>query len=72
MKYLNTVIEQDYRAIRGRWRAARCFGSFRTAEWKLEGIEAMHMMRKGVWLRGYTREMRRAGEVYRKPFGIAA
>ncbi|HEY9283301.1 MAG TPA: IS6 family transposase [Pyrinomonadaceae bacterium] len=47
VKYLNNVIEQDHRAIRRRWRAMRCFRSFHTAERALEGVEAMHMMRKG-------------------------
>jgi IS6 family transposase len=47
VKYLNNVIEQDHRAIRRRWRAAQCFRSFNTAEWTLEGVEAMHMMKKG-------------------------
>jgi transposase, IS6 family len=47
VKYLNNVIEQDHRAIRRRWRAAQCFRSFHTAERTLEGIESLHMMRKG-------------------------
>jgi transposase, IS6 family len=47
VKYLNNVIEQDHRAIRRRWRAAQCFRSFHTAERTLEGVEALHMMRKG-------------------------
>ncbi len=47
VKYLNNVIEQDHRAIRRRWRAAQCFRSFNTAERTLEGVEALHMMRKG-------------------------
>jgi IS6 family transposase len=46
-KYLNNVIEQDRRAIGKRWRAAQCFCSFYTAERTLEGIDSMHMMRKG-------------------------
>lgn len=46
-KYLNSVIGQDHRAIRRRWRAMQCFRSFRTAERTLEGIEALHMMGKG-------------------------
>lgn len=45
--YLNNIIEQEHRAIRRRWRAAQCFRSFHTAERTLEGIESMHMMRKG-------------------------
>lgn len=47
VKYLNNVIEQDHRAIRRRWRAAQCFRSFHTAKRAIEGIEALHMMRKG-------------------------
>lgn len=47
VKYLNNVIEQDHRAIRRRWRATQCFRSFRTSERAIEGIEALHMMRKG-------------------------
>src|SRR5919112_5144420 len=47
VKYLNNVIEQDHRAIRRRWRAMQCFRSFHTAERTLEGVEAMHVMRKG-------------------------
>lgn len=47
VKYLHNVIEQDHRAIRRRWRAAQCFCSFHTAERTLEGIEALHMIKKG-------------------------
>lgn len=47
VKYLNNVNEQDHRAVRRRWRAAQCFRSFHSAERTLEGIEAMHMLRKG-------------------------
>jgi transposase-like protein len=46
VKYLNNVIEQDHRFIRRRRRAAQCFRSFHAAERTLEGVEAMHMMRK--------------------------
>jgi IS6 family transposase len=47
VKYLNNVIEQDHRFIKKKVRAAQCFGSFHSAERTLEGVEAMHMMRKG-------------------------
>src|SRR5215213_906701 len=47
VKYLNNVIEQDHRAVRRRWRAMQCFRSFHTAERELEGVEALHMIRKG-------------------------
>jgi transposase, IS6 family len=46
-KYLTNIVEQDHRFIRRRWRAMQCFRSFHTAERTIEGIETMHMMRKG-------------------------
>lgn len=46
-KYLTNIVEQDHRFIRRRWRAMQCFRSFHTAERTLEGVETMHMMRKG-------------------------
>ena len=47
VKYLNNVIEQDHRFIKKKVRASQCFKSFHTAERTLEGIESMHMMKKG-------------------------
>src|SRR5437588_9486661 len=47
VKYLNSVIEQDHRAIRRRWRAMQSSRPFHTAERTLEGVESLHMMRKG-------------------------
>jgi transposase-like protein len=47
VKYLNNVIEQDHRFIKKKVRASQCFKRFHTAEKTLEGIEAVHMMRKG-------------------------
>jgi IS6 family transposase len=47
VKYFNNVIEQDHRAIRRRWRAMQCFRSFLTAERTIEGVETMHMIRRG-------------------------
>jgi transposase-like protein len=46
-KYLTNIVEQDHRFVRKRWRAMQCFRSFHTAERTLEGVEALHMMRKG-------------------------
>jgi transposase-like protein len=46
-KYLTNIVEQDHRFVRRRWRAMQCFRSFHTAERTLEGVEALHMMRKG-------------------------
>ena len=47
VKYLNNVIEQDHRFAKKKVRASQCFKIFHTAERTLEGIEAIHMMRKG-------------------------
>lgn len=47
VKYLNNIIEQDHRFIKKKVRASQCFRSFHTAERTLEGIESLHMMRKG-------------------------
>lgn len=47
VKYLNNATEQDHRAIRKRRPAMRRFRSYHMAERAIEGIEAMHMMRKG-------------------------
>src|ERR1043165_2654624 len=46
-KYLTNIVEQDHRFIRRRWREMQCFRSFHTAERTIEGVEALHMMRKG-------------------------
>jgi IS6 family transposase len=46
-KYLTNIVEQDHRFIRRWWRAMQCFRSFHTAERTIEGVESMHMMRKG-------------------------
>ena len=46
-KYLTNIVEQDHRAIRRRWRAMQCYRSFDTAERTLQGVEALHMVKKG-------------------------
>ena len=47
VKYLNNIIEQDHRFIKKKVRASQCFKKFHTAERTIEGIESIHMMRKG-------------------------
>jgi transposase-like protein len=46
-KYLNNVIEQDHRTVKKRVWLAKGYGSFITAWRTLQGIEAVHMIRKG-------------------------
>jgi transposase-like protein len=72
VKYLNNVIEQDHRAIRRRWRAAQCFRSFNTAERTLEGVEALHMMRKGQVKRISGEDVVGQVKFVESLFGIAA
>jgi len=46
-KYLNNIIEQDHRTVKKRTWLAKVYGSFPTAWRTLQGIEAVHMIRKG-------------------------
>jgi transposase, IS6 family len=46
-KYLNNVVEQDHRTVKKRTWLAKGYGSFLTAWRTLQGIEAVHMIRKG-------------------------
>jgi IS6 family transposase len=72
VKYLNNVIEQDHRTIRRRWRAMQCFRSFYTAERAIEGIEAMHAMRKGQVKRLDGRDSAGQAKFVASLFGVAA
>ena len=47
VKYLNNIVEQDYRAIKRLTRPMLGFKSFRSGAVTLAGIELMHMSRKG-------------------------
>jgi len=47
VKYLNNIIEQDHRFIKRKIKPMLGFGSFKTAEKTICGIETMHMIRKG-------------------------
>ncbi|MEO7128003.1 MAG: IS6 family transposase, partial [Rhodoferax sp.] len=46
-KYLNNIVEQDHRAIKRITRPMLGFKSFRCARILIEGVEVMHMIRKG-------------------------
>lgn len=45
-QYLNNVVEQDHRAIKGRCRSMLSFKSYRTATITLAGLELVHRIRK--------------------------
>src|ERR687897_1422614 len=72
VKYLNNVIEQDHRAIRRRWRAMQCFRTFHTAERTVEGVEALHMLRKGQVKRLDGRDSVGQAKFVESLFGVAA
>ena len=46
-KYLTNVIEQDHRTVKKRVWLAKGYGSFQSAWRTLQGIETVHMIRKG-------------------------
>lgn len=71
-KYLTNIVEQDHRFIRRRWRVMQCFRSFHTAERTLEGIETMHMLRKGQVKRLDGRDAVGQVKFVESLFGIAA
>jgi IS6 family transposase len=47
VKYLNNIFEQDHRFIKKRTNPMLGFKSFETAEKTIQGIETMHMIKKG-------------------------
>jgi putative transposase len=47
VKYLNNIVEQDHRTIKGLTKPMLNFKSFCAAKCVLTGIELMHMIRKG-------------------------
>jgi len=52
VRYLNNVVEQDHRTIKRRVRASQGFRSFPSACRTIQGMETIHMIRKGQirWL----------------------
>jgi len=72
VKYLNNVIEQDHRFIKKKVRASQCFRSFHTAERTLEGIESLHMMRKGQVKRLDGSDAAGQAKFVASLFGVAA
>ncbi len=71
-KYLTNIVEQDHRFVRRRWRSMQCFRTFHTAERTLEGIESMHMLRKGQVKRLDGRDAAGQAKFIEGLFGIAA
>jgi len=64
VKYLNNIVEQDYRAIKRVTRPMLNFKSFRSAKSVLAGIELMHMIRKGQLMLQGCSELSFADQFY--------
>ncbi|MFB9759094.1 IS6 family transposase [Ectobacillus funiculus] len=70
-KYLNNIVEQDHRFIKRRVRSMLGLKSFRTANYILSGIEAMHMIKKKQVHQGVKSAQNRK-EFIDKLFGIVS
>ena len=71
-KYLNNVIEQDHRVSKKRVWLAKGYQSFPSAQRTLEGIETMHMIRKGRVKRVAKKDVVAEAKFVAKLFGLAA
>jgi putative transposase len=63
-KYLNSIVEQDHRAIKRRVRPMMGFKSFWAARRILAGVETMHMIRKGQMSCAKAADMPSAQQFY--------
>ena len=64
IKYLNNIVEQDHRAIKRVVRPMLGFKSFLSARTTLQGIELMHMIKKGQMIAGDGKKLSAAGQFY--------
>ena len=71
-KFLNNVIEQDHRNSKKRVWLAKSYRSFHSARRTLEGIETMHMIRKGRVRRVAKKDVVAEARFVAKLFGLAA
>jgi transposase-like protein len=71
VKYLNNLIEQDHRFIKRLTKLGMGFGSFNTARRTLQGMEAMHMLRKGQVEAVNKGDLRAQVEFVSQVFGVA-
>ena len=64
IKHLNNLVEQDHRAVKRIVRPMLGFKSFRSAGTTLQGIELMHMLKKGQMVSGDSQVMSAAEQFY--------
>jgi len=63
-KYLNNLIEQDHRAVKRIVRPMLGFQSFRSARVTLQGIELVHITKKGQMIIVTRQELSPAEQFY--------
>ena len=61
---LNNLVQQDHRAIKRIVRPMLGFKSFRSAKVTLQGIELMHMIKKGQMVSADSQDLSAAGQFY--------
>jgi IS6 family transposase len=71
IQYLNNILEQDHRFIKWLVKPMMGFFSFKTANWIILGIEAMHMIKK-VQIKHYFRDYKNDKVFIESLFGIPA
>jgi transposase-like protein len=64
IKYLYNLVEQDHRAIKRIVRPMLGFKFFRSAKATLQGIELMHMIKKGQMVFDDSQDLSAAGQFY--------
>jgi transposase-like protein len=72
VQYLNTIIEQDHRAIKRQVKAKQGFREFQATRRTIQGYEAMSIIRKSQvrWLSG--NDVRRQNRFINELFEVAA
>ena len=63
-QYLNNLVEQDHRAVKRVVRPMLGFKTFHSARITLQGIELMHMIRKGQMIRAEGPSLSTAEQFY--------
>ena len=64
VKYLNSIVEQDHRAVKRVTKPMLNFKSLQSAKCVVAGIELMHMIRKGQFMMQGCAEMSFADQFY--------
>jgi len=70
-KYLNNIVEQDYRFIKKRIRSMPVLKTYRTAKQIICGVEVMHMLKKGQ-LPQRVKSVKREIEFIYRLFGVVS